>query len=135
MSAALALLREGLRLSLSSTGGLKIGGLSGLEPERRQAVLEHAKQYKQAIIAELQAPRLEAFRLLQWLMSEHPGCRIHVYRLEPEPVFTLRTPEAWHEDGFFPVVFDLFLKAAPIIDQELRHKGFISPGGSYGPIR
>lgn len=68
---------------------------------------------------------LSAYRQLQGLMREHAGCRIHVYATKPEPQFTLRQPPEWYADGFAEVVFDLFLKAAGIIGQELRTAGAI----------
>ncbi len=124
MSAALPLLKEGLRLSLVGND-LKVKGLADLEPEQKGEVLTYARTYKEAIIAELQAEALAAYRQLQGLMREHAGCRIHVYTTKPEPQFTLRQPPEWYADGFAEVVFDLFLKAAGIIGQELRTAGAV----------
>ena len=46
---------QGLKLSVSDAGNIKIRGLTGLPPEKASSLVEYAKRHKPAILAALES--------------------------------------------------------------------------------
>lgn len=55
MNATALLHAHGVRVIYSNDGGLKLSGLAALSPERAREIVEHAREHRAEILAEMRA--------------------------------------------------------------------------------